>query len=212
MTSRTDRTAGAVDWPEQLERTPARERTRTSKFSVTFHDAIGDIQQELLDRVGADDWRLSTAAAHRKRDGMPYADANPDDPAIVVRWTKDGNQYAVACDHYTGWRDNARAIGLYIREKRKMSNRPVTTGQSEFATARLPPGDEDATAATNGHSADAPHEVLGVSPDADEAAIRGAARQLKKKHHPDQGGDTEIFKQVVEAAAEMLDDERGERR
>lgn len=206
MPSRIDKTNGEVDWPPQLDRTRASERERTSKFSVTFQQALDDIERELLDRVGADDWRVSTAAPHRKTDGLPYADARPDDPAVVVRWSKGSEQFAVACDQYTDWRDNARAIGLYIREKRKMSDRPVTTGQSEFATARLPSGNEDAlvTTAPDGTSEE-PHEVLGVAPDAPDTVVEAAARRLRKEHHPDQGGDVEQFKRVNEAEEAMLD-------
>jgi len=204
--SRIDKTNGEIDWPPQFDRTPASERKRTSKFSVSFSQALDDIKQELLDRVGADDWRVSTAAPHRKTDGRPYADAQPDDPAVVVRWSKDGEQFAVACDRYKDWRDNARAIGLYIREKRKMSDRPVTTGQSEFATARLPSGNENAivTAAPDG-TREEPHEVLGVAPDAPDSVVKAAARQLRKEHHPDQGGNVEQFKRVNEAEEAMLD-------
>lgn len=198
--SAVDRTDGEIDWPAQFERTPAAERQRTSKFSVTFNEAIEDIQAELLDRVGAQDWRISTAAAHRKDDGMPYANANPTDPGVVVRWTKDGKQYAVACDHYTDWRDNARAIGLYIREKRKMSNRPVVTGHDEFATARLPPGNEEAIV-----SEVPPHEVLEVNGDASPAVIKAAAREKIKEHHPDRGGDPRMLQRVKSARDELLE-------
>lgn len=206
--SRVDRTGGEIDWPTWAERTSAHRRERTSKFSVTLAKAINDIETELEERLGVDDWRLSTAAPHRKRDGRPYADANPDDPGAVVRWTKDGEQYAVAADEYDDLRDNIRAIGLYIQEKRKMSNRPVHTGQDEFATARLPgPDDGDAivVAGPDG-SAQEPHEVLGVGPDASEAVIRAAAKARKKEAHPDQEGTTQELKQVLKAEEAMLNE------
>ena len=170
--------------------------------------SLSEIARELEDRIDVDDWRVSTAAPHRKSDGQPYANAAPDDPAVVIRWSKDGQQYAVACDHYTNWRDNCRAIGLYIREKRKMSNRPVTTGQDEFATARLPPGDdagEEAIVAAGPADQPDPHNVLGVDPDAPEPVIRGAARQLKKENHPDRGGDREQYKRIVKAEEQLMD-------
>ncbi|CCQ34286.1 heat shock protein DnaJ domain protein [Halorhabdus tiamatea SARL4B] len=197
--STTDCTAGEIDWPAGFERTDPADRVRTSKFSVTFHDAISELEDELLERVDADDVRISTAAPHRKSDGRPYADANPDEPSVVVRWTKDGDQYAVACDHYTDWRDNARAIGLYVREKRKMASRPVVTGQDEFATARLPSGDEDAIAGQK-----PPNEVLGVEPDADPATVREAFRERAKETHADVGGSSEAFKRVKRAKEAML--------
>lgn len=199
--SRADRTAGEIDWPAKFERTPPAERKRTTKFSVGMGQALEEIEAELLDRIGADDWRLSTAAPHRKKDGRPYADATPDDPGAVIRWSKDGNQYAVACDHYTDLRSNVRAIGLYIREKRKMQDRPVVTGQDEFATARLPSGDEDDAIA----AAPPPHEVLGVARDAPDSVVEAAARELTKQHHPDRGGDPEQFKRVRRAKERLLD-------
>lgn len=193
MPSTTDRTAGEIDWPPFAERTPPRQREYTSKYSVTKHEAISRLETELLDRVGADDWRLSTAAPHRKSDGLPYADANPDDPGTVARWTKDGEQYAVACDRYTDLRDNVRTIGLYVEEKRKMSDRPVKTGHDEFATARLPPGDaSEATAdviAVEPEPDQEPHEVLGIARDAPEPVVMGAFRELVKEAHGDQGGN-----------------------
>jgi ferredoxin len=48
-----------------------------------------------------------------------------------------------------------------------------------------------------------PYEVLGVDPDADEAAIRRAYRERAKDAHPDQGGSRREF-QLVRAAYEEL--------
>jgi hypothetical protein len=205
--SRADRTAGDIDWPSWAERTAPAQRERTAKFSVTLAQAIGDIETELEDRLGVDDWRLSTAAPHRKKDGRPYADANPDDPGAVVRWSMDGEQYCVAADHYTGLRDNVRAIGLYIEEKRKMGNRPVHTGQDEFATARLPPGDEDDEVIVAGSGpTEAPHEVLDVDPDAPAEVVKAAFRTKAKHAHPDQGGSRTEWQQLQNAREAMLDE------
>lgn len=208
MPSATDRTGGAIDWPAWAERTDASRRERTSKFSVTLAQSINAIATELEDRLGVDDWRLSTAAPHRKKDGCPYANASPDDPGAVVRWSMDGEQYCVAADQYTKLRDNVRAIGLYIQEKRKMSNRPVHTGQDEFATAQLPSGEEDVIVAGDGSgvaSTKAPHEVLGVAPDAPDDVVEAVARRLAANHHPDgDDPDTERYKQIQQAKEAML--------
>lgn len=198
-----------IDWPAQFGRTPPADRGRTSKFGVTFHKTLEHIERELLDRVGADDWRVSTAASHRKKDSLPYADANLSDPAVVIRWSKDGQQFAVACDHYTDWRDNARAIGLYIREKWKMSDRPVTTGQSEFATARLPSGNEEAIVADAPADQPEPHEVLDVAPDASADVVEAAYRKKTKTAHPDQAGSAEELKRVRQAKEAMLNGNGG---
>jgi len=206
--STTDRTAGEIDWPSWADRTQPRRRERTSKYSVTLHQAINRLGRELEDRLDVDDWRLSTAAPHRKKDGLPYADSNPDDPGVVMRWSDAGEQYCVAADQYTDLRDNVRTIGLYVEEKRKMSNRPVHTGQDEFATARLPSGDQDdvVVAAPGDNLGEPAHEVLGVAPDAPEDVVRAAARRLAANVHPDQdGGDKAEFKRIQQAKRCLLD-------
>lgn len=210
MPSQVDRTSGDIDWPVWADRTPPARRSRTSKFSVTLASAINDIETELEDRLGVDDWRLSTAAPHRKKDGRPYANASPDDPGAVVRWSMDGEQYCIAADEYTKLRDNIRAIGLYVQEKRKMSNRPVHTGQDEFATAQLPSGNEDVIVAGDGsgvQSTQAPHEVLGVAEDAPDDVVKAAARRLAANVHPDNDDpDVEEYKRIQTAKEAMLDD------
>lgn len=203
--SHVDRTGGEIDWPIWADRTPSGSRERTAKFSVTLASAISDIETELEGRLGVDDWRLSTAARHRKKDGRPYADADPDDPGAVIRWTMDGEQFAVAADRYAGLRDNVRAIGLYLGEKRKMADRPVRTGQSEFATAKLPPGDdEEAIVATDDGTLDRDRaaELLGVRVDAHENAIRGAAERMLRRGHPDHGGDANVAE--IQEARDLL--------
>jgi hypothetical protein len=153
--------------------------------------------------MDVDDWRASTASggSHTKPNGLPKYSANPEDPGFVLRWTDDGEQFAVACDAYTRLRDNVRAVYLWVHETRMRAQRPVRTGDSEFAAARLPSGDEDAIEAR-----EPPHEVLGVDPDAPDDVVKGAARALKKRTHPDQGGSNEDLKRILEAEEAMLDD------
>ncbi len=133
---------------------------------------------------------------------MPYASQpEPEDPGVVVRWRMDGEQYAVACDRYSRVRDNLRTVYLYIREKRKMEQRPVVTGESEFANARLPPG-EDETAVVG---REPPHEVLGLEPDADDCEVRAAFREQVKEVHPDtEDGSRAAFDRVRDARDAML--------
>lgn len=193
--------SGQLDWPAGFERTSPADRASGGKYRVTIPKAFNDLEAD-LDRIGVEEYRYAFDAPTRKRDGRPYRRANPDDPGFVLRWTMDGDQYAVACDHYDEFRANVRTVGLYLREKRKMEQRPVATGESEFANARLPPGDDE-TAVVAPAAREPPHEVLGVAEDADPAVVKAAARQLKKKHHPDNGGNRDRFQQIVEAEDEL---------
>ena len=197
----------SLDWPAGFERTRPGERERTSAFSVTLAETSDDIRTE-MDRLGADGWRASTASggAYTKSDGLPKHNANPDDPGFVLRWTNDGEDFAVACDHYRDLRDNVRTVFLWVNETRKRSQRPVETGSTEFAAARLPSGDEDAVAA--GES-EAPHEILNVGPDAPDEVVKAAARRLKADAHPDSGGSREEFQRIVNAEKAMLGGDHG---
>lgn len=198
---------GSIDWPAGWDRTPADRRDHTGKFDTDLRDTLDDVERELVDRIGVDDWRLSTAAEHQQQNpNYPYADALPDDPGAVVRWRMDDDQYAIACDRYTTLRDNLRALYLYLREKRKMEARPVTTGQSEFATARLPSGagdtgDDDirddgtgdgGVVATGGRSGMTDEEaaaLLGLaSPEVSDHVVKISFEEAVKVEHPDQGG------------------------
>lgn len=171
--------SSTLDWPPELPRTPSRERESINKFRTGFRKTRSQLGDE-LERVGADDWRLS------------HVKGSDGDPGVVVRWSMDGGQYAVACDQYTQKGDNLRAVYLYIKEKRKMQGRPVTTGQSEFATARLPPGDAaDAVApepAEPSMDAEQAADLLGIDPDAPDRLVRVAYQEAMKDEHPDQGG------------------------
>ena len=40
------------------------------------------------------------------------------------------------------------------------------------------------------------YKILGLEPDVDASEIRRAFRTLAKRHHPDEGGDEELFKQI----------------
>ena len=42
------------------------------------------------------------------------------------------------------------------------------------------------------------YDVLGIDRNADEKTIKKAYRKLAKKYHPDMGGDTETFQQIME--------------
>lgn len=190
-----------IDWPAGWDRTPTVERERTSKFGASLAASCKAIETE-MSRMGVDDFRASTGSggSYTKRNGLPKHNANPEDPGFVLRWTDDGDQFAVACDHYAKLRDNVRSVYLWINETRLRSQRPVRTGDAEFAAARLPSGDdEEGVVATA-----APHEVLEVAPDASDAVVEAAYRQKMKSAHPDQGGDTAQFERVKDARDAML--------
>ncbi|EMA57261.1 J domain-containing protein [Halorubrum lipolyticum] len=193
-----------LDWPVRFERTPGSERERNRSFEATLATTTSELETE-MDRMGVDHWRASIGNSHTKSNGLPLHNANPDDPGFVLRWTDDEEQFAVACDASPLLRDNVRYVLKWVNETRMRSQRPVKTGDSEFAAARLPPGDGDHAVAGTATRQPA-HEVLGVAPDAPENVVESAARARKAETHPDNDGDRDEFQRVVEAEEVMLDE------
>ena len=191
-----------IDWPAELDRTPVAERKRTQKFDSTIGSTTSAIASE-MDRMGIDDWRASTASggAHVKSNGLPKASANPEDPSFVLRWTDDGEQFAVACDAYDRLEDNAREVYLWVNETRMRDQRAVTTGQAGFAAAALPGPDDDIVVA--GAAETPAHEVLGVAPDASDAEVERAFREQAKERHADVGGSNEEMVKLQQAREAM---------
>lgn len=195
------------DWPPEYDRTPSEERTPYPHgFDVSRSKAFESILAELGKMDGVTDVQLDSGAEHQTRNpNKPYANASFDDPGVVVRFRRDGEQFAMPMDRWDNPRDNARAIALTLRAKRALTRYGVETIESEFETLRLPPGDPDREAVAGRQP---PHDVLGVAPDADPDVVKAAARSLKKKHHPDHGGDRETFLRIVRAESELLEGSR----
>lgn len=126
-----------IDWPAGFERTEPDQREHSSPFRVSLADTASDLLTE-MERLDPAGWRPSTGSggAYTKSNGLPKHNANPEDPGFVLRWSKKNEEFAVACDHYHDLRDNVRTVYLWIHETRMRSQRPVTTGEAEFAAAR----------------------------------------------------------------------------
>lgn len=195
-----------LDWPDGFERTDAGDRTTyPGGFEVSRTRAFDSIVEEIEKIDGARDVSVETAAPHTaKNPHRPYSDQDPEDPGVVAYYTRDGRDFAVACDRWDNLRDNARAVALYVDAKRAIERYGVATIGSEFETQALPSGDEDAVVAGDGQRQE-PHEVLDVAPDADPGVVRAAARRLSADVHPDQpGGDEDEFKRIQAAKEAML--------
>jgi len=205
--------APELAWPEGYPRTdPSEREPYPGDLSPTRKESFESVVDE-LERWGATDVRISTASTHYKdRPNIPHQHDKPDDVGVVARFRREDEPadagYAIACDRWETQRENARAIALYARRKRLAEKCGVTTADSEFDTARLPPGDESGpdVIAVEPEPDREPHEVLGVAPDAPEPTVMGAFRELVKEAHGDQGGNEEYnVSELKRARDAMLD-------
>lgn len=201
-----------VEWPEGFERTAEADREPYPHgFRVDRRRAFENILEELK-KLGAEEVRIDSGATQKTVDPNQLSqDPDPDDPSVVVYFSKAGSDFAVPCDKWDNVRDNAQAIAKYLNAKRALGRYGVKTVESEFTTQKLPPGDEEAaedgseTSGGDGNDDERPpHKVLGVPSDADDDEIKAAARALKKEYHPDAGGDIDKFNRVLEAEKTLL--------
>jgi hypothetical protein len=96
---------------------------------------------------------------------IPHQHDKPAGVGAAVRFRREDRPategYAIACDRWETQLENARGTSLYAWRKRLAERYGVTTADSEFETARLPPGDEDESVVVAGGRVETPpaHEV-----------------------------------------------------
>ena len=204
-------TDGTINWPEGFPRTAPDEREPyPGDLSPTRKESFQSVVDE-LERWGANSVDIDTASQHYvDRPNIPHQHDKPDDVGVVARFRREEEHadegYAIACDRWETQRENARAIALYARRMRLAERCGVTTANSTFETARLPPGDgqEDVVVAEPVEPDRDPHEVLGVSPDAPAPVVRGAFRELVKEAHGDQGDNENYSVSELQEARDAL--------
>jgi len=220
-----------LQWPEGWPRTPPHKRER-GRFNggkregggwgtrdLTVAAAISRVQEEvrLFDGSGL---RIETDMPTRN-DGLPISKAAmPDDPGVVVSFRLPGGRPVVfPCDRYTHVAQNLAAVAATLDAKRAIERHGVSTLDREFEGYLYLPSGDPATdlAAQQDRLAtptlrrvvalatqQAPHEILGVAPDAPPAVIEAAWRALAKDAHPDRGGSNEAMHRITTARDALL--------
>lgn len=151
------------DWPRGFDRThPNQREPYPHGFRVSTREAFENIITQ-LDRLGAEDYAIATDADHQTRNpNLPYADADPEDPSVVVRYSYEGSRYAIPCDRWDNLRDNAQAIAKYIDAKRALNRYGVETRTTEWETQIIDSdsGGSSGSAGASGGSDDTPGETV----------------------------------------------------
>lgn len=86
--------------------------------------------------------------------------------------------------HLPGFLDDAVVLGFLLRYLMKLKGRSGMEGSSphDSQSSQSQSTSEDGASDVRNLT---PHEVLGVSPDADKEEIQGAYRKLANQYHPD---------------------------
>lgn len=145
-----------------------------------------------LSRLGARKEVLSTNVKLRV-DGVPYSkQAQPDDTGAAVYFELKGKPVSLACDKWNRVEDNIWAIVKHIESIRGQDRWGVGSVEQAFRGYMALP----APGQTSGIQW---WSVLGVPINASADQVKDAYRILVAKHHPDKGGDVELFHRVQQA-------------
>lgn len=190
----SDKTAYPLCWPDGWPRAKYQQQSkfvRHSGFAArrkSMSEALAGLQGE-IDRLGAIRAILSSNVALRL-DGLPRSDqGQPRDKGAAVYFTLKGKPVSLACDKWDRVEDNVWAIAKHIEALRGQERWGVGSVEQAFrGYMALPPANNTS-----------PHQVLGVAINASYDQVKEAHRLLSKKHHPDIGGDAEMFRRVQQA-------------
>lgn len=194
-----EQSAYPLSWPEGWPRTaPATRKPspflRPASYAARRH-SMEESSRELaneLSRLGASKVVLSTNVKIRI-DGLPYSgQAQPADPGAAVYFERKGRPVTLACDKWNRVEDNVWAIAKHIEALRGQQRWGVGTLDQAFRGYTALP-------AVGESSASDWWKILGVPVNSNPDQVRFAYRVLVKKHHPDRGGDPEMFHRLQRA-------------
>jgi hypothetical protein len=214
------------EWPEGWK-TPGRPRA-DSPFRATYSDTLEVLDRELRSLEAKDAFLQVDASTRDLRlDGQLRADARVDHPGVILTVdTRKLGTLTYSCDRYVrpsyrskagpSWQHNLRAIALGLEALRTVERYGIAERGQQYAGYReLPSGIAVPAAMTAEAAADllVEHGEWGGesgNPDdlIDDPTVAAAYfRSAAKRHHPDVGGDPELFRRLL-SAKELL--ERGE--
>lgn len=200
-------TANPLHWPLGKPRTPASSRiygrfARSERAAgsswrstrpLTVSDALSRLRLE-LERLRVVELVISTNVPLRA-DGFPRSDQRePQDPgaAVYFKLKAGGKPHCLPCDRYRRVADNLAAIAAHIEATRAIERYGVADLAAMFAGFQALPAPAQKTW----------REILGfVDVDAPPTLdqVERKFRELASEHHPDRGGNPEIFSDLVHA-------------
>ncbi|MCX5066603.1 J domain-containing protein [Micromonospora lupini] len=195
-------------------------RAASHRFKANWSETLDLLTRE-VDLLGAAlvVVQIDVTDGEIRRDGMLRANARVGFPGVKVSFDSRYGPLTYATDAYEqqygfalpGWQANVRAIALGLEALRAVDRYGVTRSGEQYrgwTAIAATSGEFDMTreqaatllaAETSWTAGD-----LLADPDKVAAAFRIAAR----KHHPDVGGDTELFRRLA-AARDLLAGDRG---
>ncbi|EIL88583.1 DnaJ-class molecular chaperone [Rhodanobacter fulvus Jip2] len=187
-----------LTWPDGWGRLKSYQRKRATftrnKRELTIADAVTRVREELGRMSILDDDLVVSTNLELRMDGWPKSgQREPADPGAAVYWRdKAKNTRCMAIDRYDRVADNLAAIAATLDAMRAIERH----GGAEILNRAFTGFVEIEN--SSAHWSD----VLGTSALSSRAEIDAAYKRLRSQHHPDKGGDAEMFNRIQQAYAE----------
>lgn len=193
-------------------------RLPAGRFRAPLNNTLAMLAVE-VHRLGATVCVIEVAVSEGqiRADGLPRARAVPTHPGVRVSFTSvDHGPLTYACDGYSEWQANLRAVTLTLEALRAVARYGVaTSGEQYRGWQQLPPGtapapgpamthDEAVEAlSAAGSGNDVPGIPHGRHPDQVREWAKKARNQAARRYHPDNGDtpDEDMWRVVTEAYA-----------
>jgi len=195
------RPIGPEGWPGTL--TVHRVR---APFSADWRTTLRDLRHE-LDMLHARDLvaQVAVAEGQLRQDGQVYARATPDHPGVILAFTTpDQGTLRFACDRFTGYDDNVRAIALALDSLRRIDRYGIAGDHQQYRgyQAIEAPGGDATTVEAAARFLAEHATAAGVPVDAGDVLggwLREAYHAAARRLHPDAGGDPALWRRLDQA-------------
>lgn len=186
-------------------------RRSAGVFKASWHATLDLLMYE-VEQLGGDQvvLQIDVQEGELRRDGMLRANARVGFPGVKVSFAGTWGPLTFASDAYeqpyytglTSWQANVRAIALGMGALRAVDRYGITQSGEQYrgwSALSATSGEFDMTReqAADLLAADTQYGSNVILADRDIA--RRAYKAAAAKHHPDRGGDTELFRRLTRA-------------
>lgn len=200
-------------WPGE----PTKVR-QASPFSARWDDTLDLLDRELHQlRARSVVFQIALREeGFRKTDGQPKTNAPPSHPGVILAFESKYGPLKYACDRFTDFQSNVRAIALGLEALRKVDRYGITKrGEQYTGWKALPGAGGSVTTMTAEAAAEFVSRACGGACSArallqSVVNVAPAYREAARRLHPDAGGSTEDFQRLQEAKR-VLDAHHGGR-
>lgn len=202
---------------EHYPGTPTARRVYGPFGRATWNSTLDKLEHE-LEALRATNvvLMMDLTEADLRLNGQIRVGARPATPRVVLAFGSIHGPLQYACDRFHDWQDNVRGIAHGLEALRKLERYGIASRGEQYtgwkalgagiamgpATMTLEEAARFVAVSANGMN-DADWIYIVDDSEYRESMYRMAAKQL----HPDQGGDEELFKRLVEAKRVL--DEQG---